>query len=63
VCPRRRNPTRLSALPIALNVLIGLNELNWASYAGLMNLKSLSLTLRPVPPVENTTPRARGLKF
>src|SRR6476661_2965198 len=64
VCvPATKKSTRLSGLPIALNVLIGLNELNWASYAALMNLKSLSLTLRPVPSVENTTPRARGLKF
>src|SRR4029450_2115120 len=61
--PATNRSTRVSARAVGLDVLIGLNELNWPSYAGLMNAKSLSLTLRPVPSVEKTTPHARGLKF
>ena len=64
---RRRSGTATNRLlglsPMAPNVLTGLNALNSTSYAGLMNAKSLSLTLRPLPSVEKTTPRARGLKF
>src|SRR6478752_6100224 len=43
-------------LPTGINVFGRLKALNWAGYVGLINKKSLSLILKPVPGVVQISP-------